>query len=232
MYGRPALLTRANHLRETIRQQSFDGKFFVDNAVRKQAKLEVTDNRTEVCQYFAFFFDVANPGTHGKLWDTLRQQFGPARAGTKAYPQVHPANSFVGNYLRLELLSRFGYSRQVKDELIDFFLYMAERTGTLWEHTRTSASCNHGFASHVAHCLYRDVLGVRRVDTQNKIVELRFSDVELEWCEGRIPTPDGPIKVRWWAEGDKIRYEADVPAGYVLKVENLTSRKLTRASTF
>ncbi|MHC4618969.1 MAG: alpha-L-rhamnosidase-related protein [Planctomycetota bacterium] len=232
MYRRRALLTQANYLRETIRRQSFDGEFFVDNALRKEGKLEVTDNRTEVCQYFAFFFDVANPGTHRKLWDTLRQRFGPARAGTKAYPEIHAANSFVGNYLRLELLSRFGYSRQVKDELIDFFLYMAERTGTLWEHTRTSASCNHGFASHAAHCLYRDVLGVRRVDTQNKIVKLRLSDVELEWCEGKIPTPDGPINVRWWTEGDKIHYHADVPAGYVLNVENRTTRQLTKAGSF
>jgi alpha-L-rhamnosidase len=59
-----------------------------------------------------------------------------------------------------------------------------------------------------------------------------FSDVELEWCEGKIPTADGPINVRWWAEGDKIHCQADVPAGYVLKVENLTSRQFTKAGTF
>ncbi|MHC4482454.1 MAG: alpha-L-rhamnosidase-related protein, partial [Planctomycetota bacterium] len=228
MYKEPDLLKQAQRLREVIRQQSFDGEFFVDNAIRKEGKLEVTNNQTEVCQYFAFFFEVASPNTHGKLWDTLREEFGPKRAETKAYPQVHPANSFVGNYLRLELLSRFGYCRQVKNELADFFLYMAERTGTLWEHTRTSASCNHGFASHVAHCLYRDVLGVHRIDTQNRVVELRFSDVGLEWCEGKMPTLDGDVCVRWWTEGDKILYRADVPAGYVLKIENLSGHQLLR----
>jgi len=116
----------------------------------------------------------------------------------------------------------------VRDELADFFLYMAERTGTLWEHTGTSASCNHGFASHIAHCLYRDVLGVHRVDTQNRVVELRFSDVGLKWCEGKMPTPAGVVCVRWWVEGDKILYQADVPAGYVLKIENLSGRQLLR----
>ncbi|HUW18114.1 MAG TPA: hypothetical protein VMW16_02315 [Sedimentisphaerales bacterium] len=226
MYGQPELLTQAQQLREAITRQAFDGHFFVDNALRKEGKLQTTENRTEVCQYFAFFFGLVDADTHKELWDMLRRQFGPARAETKAYPQVHPANSFVGNYLRLELLSRFGYCRQLKDELIDLFLYMAERTGTLWEHTGTSASCNHGFASHVAHCLYRDVLGVRRIDTQNKIVELRFNDVGLEWSEGKIPTPDGPINVRWWAEAGGTLYHADVPAGYTLKVENFTGRRL------
>jgi alpha-L-rhamnosidase len=26
---------------------------------------------------------------------------------------------------------------------------MADKTGTLWEHADTYASCNHGFASHI-----------------------------------------------------------------------------------
>ena len=228
MYQKPELLKEAQRLRETIRQQSFDGSFFVDNAIRNEGKLEVTSNQTEVCQYFAFFFDIANPDTHPKLWNTLREQFGPKRAESKSYPQVHPANSFVGNYLRLELLSRFWYCRQLKDELVDFFLRMADKTGTLWEHARSSASCNHGFASHVAHCLYRDVLGVHRIDTQNKIVELCFGDVGLEWCEGKMPTVDGPVFVRWWIEEDEILYHADIPAGYVLKVENLSGHRLVR----
>ncbi|MHC4573683.1 MAG: alpha-L-rhamnosidase-related protein [Planctomycetota bacterium] len=226
MYKEPDLLSEAERLREAIRRQSFDGEFFVDNAMRQEGKLQVTDNKSEVCQYFAFFFDAANLKTHGKLWDTLRQQFGPARTETKAYPQVHPANSFVGNYLRLELLSRFGHCRQLKDELVDFFLYMAERTGTLWEHTRTSASCNHGFASHVAHCLYRDILGVHRIDMRNRVVELHFSDVGLEWCRGKMPTRDGVVSVRWWTEDEKIFYQADVPAGYTLRVKNLSGRRL------
>jgi len=226
MYGQPELVRQAEQMREVIRRQSFDGEFFVDNAVRKEGRLEVTDNRTEVCQYFAFFFGVANRDTHRQLWEKLRDEFGPKRAQTKAYPEVHAANAFVGNYLRLELLSRFGKCRQLKDEMVDYFLYMAQRTGTLWENTGTSASCNHGFASHVAHCLYRDVLGVRRVDTQNKVVQLRFDDVGLEWCEGKTPTVDGLIRVRWRREGDRIVYQAEVPAGYMLNVENVTGLRL------
>ncbi len=57
--------------------------------------------------------------------------------------------------------------------------YMAERTGTLWENVGAYASCNHGFASHVAHTLYRDILGVQRVDSVAKRIAIRFQDLKL-----------------------------------------------------
>jgi len=227
MYDKPELIEKAGRIRAVVREQSFDGEFFVDNAVRKDGKLEVTNNHSEICQYYAFFFDVASPGTHGQLRDKLMEQFGPQRQRTRAYPQVWPANSFVGNYLRLELLSRYGRVRQLKEELIYYFLHMAETTGTLWEHKGATGSCNHGFASHVAHCLYRDILGVKRIDTQNKMVELRFSDCGLQWCEGKMPTEDGFVVLSWRKEGNRISYKARVPAGYTLKVENRTGLELS-----
>lgn len=226
LYDEPDLIAESEQIREVIRRQSFDGEFFVDNAVRKDGGLEITRNRSEVCQYFAFFFDVATPQTHAKLWHRLVNDFGPQRKQTQAFPQVHPANAFIGNYLRSELLSQYGHAGQIKTELVDFYLYMAEQTGTLWENIGTSASCNHGFASHVAQSLYRDVLGVHRVDTQAKVVLLRLADVGLDWCEGRLLTPQGPITVKWWHQGEDVAYRAEVPAGYLLKVENLTGAPL------
>jgi len=217
MYDQPALVHEAEQIRETIRRQSFDGEFFVDNAVRKDGRLEVTRNRTEVCQYFAFFFDVATPQTHAKLWDRLVHEFGPQRKTTKAFPEVHPANAFVGNYLRFELLSRYGHPAQIKKELSDYYLYMADRTGTLWENVGAEASCNHGFASHVAHSLYRDLLGVRKIDAQARTVRLQVADVGLDWCQGRLLTPDGPVVVRWWKDKGRTLCHVDLPAGYVLQ---------------
>ncbi len=225
LYEDNELVNDAEKIRDVIRRQSFDGEFFVDNALRKDGKLELTRNRTEVCQYFAFFFDVANPNTHKELWEKLRDEFGPNRGETKVYAEIHPANSFVGNYLRMELLSRDGRCRQLKNELVEYFLYMAEETGTLWEHAKNSSSCNHGFASHVAHCLYRDIAGIYRVDQQRKILELRFGDVDLDWCEGKMPTADGEIYVRWHTEGGKILYRVDVPSGYAVRVKNISGRQ-------
>ncbi len=226
MYDEPDLIEQAERIREVIRRQSFDGEFFVDNAVRKDGRLQVTRNRTEVCQYFAFFFDVATPQTHGELWKKLVHQFGPNRKKTNAFAEIHPANAFVGNYLRLELLSRYGYPPQIKNELVDFYLYMAEQTGTLWENIGASASCNHGFASHVAHSFYRDILGVRAIDTQKKIVRLNIADVGLAWCEGRLLSPHGPINIRWRKDGDQTICRADVPAGYTLETDGIIGNDL------
>ena len=40
---------------------------------------------------------------------------------------------------------------------------MAEKTGTLWEHDRPSASCNHGFTSVAAVLLLKCALGYKTV---------------------------------------------------------------------
>ncbi len=231
MYDIEALCAQAEGVREQIRKQSFNGEFFVDNAVRKEGRLEVTNNRSEVCQYFAFFFDVATPQSHAELWRVLRDAFGPQRSETHAYPEVCMANSFVGNMLRVELLSRHGLCQQILDESIAFLLYMAERTGTLWENVHSHASCNHGFASHIVHTLYRDVLGLYRVDAVGKAVHLRFADLRLEHCEGTIPTPDGPVALRWKRAGERIRYRVSVPGGYSVTVENLSGQELIPETT-
>lgn len=219
IYGIAVLGEEAQQIRDVIRKQSFDGQFFVDNAVRQGDKLQVTRNRSEVCQYFAFYFGVASPETHPELWKTLREQFGPRRKETHAYPEVHEANAFVGNMLRLEVLSQAGLGQQILDESVAYLLYMAERTGTLWENVGATASCNHGFASHITTSLYRDVLGMYAVDFVNKVVHLRFSDVSLTWCEGSVEVPGGRISLAWRKEGPKNLYRLAMPAGYSLLVE-------------
>ena len=80
----------------------------------------------------------------------MRVVFGPKRDVEQVYPQVFPSNAIVGNYLRLELLLRYNYKTQVLQECKDFFLYMADLTGTLWEYVKPTASLKHGFASMAA----------------------------------------------------------------------------------
>jgi alpha-L-rhamnosidase len=228
LYPGLELASKAARLRETIRRQSFDGNFFVDNAVRTDGRLQVTTNRTEVCQYFAFYFDVANPQSHAELWRRLTTDFGPQRKQTGAFPEIWPANAFVGNQLRFELLSRYHRNQQILDEAIGYWLYMVERTGTLWEHDSTLASCCHGFASHAAHTVLRDVLGIERVDTSGKVVKLRFADLTLDRCEGSIPTSAGEVGLRWAQDGKKIKYHLSLPPGFTVEIENLTGKTLER----
>jgi alpha-L-rhamnosidase len=228
LYGLPELAREAEQMRKTIRQQSFDGNFFVDNATRVEGKLQVTRNRSEVCQYFAFYFGVATPESHSNLWHTLVRDFGPKRRETKAFPEVHPANQFIGNVLRIELLARAGLSQQVADEAFGYWLFMADKTGTLWEADGDHWSCNHGFASHAVRVLNRDVLGLDRVDVVKKEVDLRFANLKLDWCEGSMPTPDGNVELRWRKDGSKLRYKIAVPAGYTVKATALDGLEITR----
>ncbi|HPA16971.1 MAG TPA: hypothetical protein PLU30_04440 [Verrucomicrobiae bacterium] len=218
IYGMPELLAKAERIRAKVREQSFDGEFFVDNARRKDGRLQVTRNRTEVCQYFAFFFGIADAGSQPELWRKLREDFGPRRKERGLHPDVFPANAFIGNVLRLELLSRAGLVRQILDESVDYHLGMAERTGTLWEHVDERASCDHGFASHLGHLLLRDVLGVRSVEPAARRICVRLADCGLASCAGAMPVPGGEVALGWRKEGQTIRYHVKSPPGWQISV--------------
>lgn len=222
----PALAAKAERIRDVIRRQSFDGTFFVDNAVRRDGVLAVTTNRSEVCQEMAFYFGVATPQSHPTLWRTLVEEFGPRRKATGAHPDVHPANAFIGHLLRFELLSREARAGQILREAVDTWLFMADRTGTLWEHDAPHASCNHGFASHAAHVLHRDVLGLARVDPAARRVVVRMADVPLERCSGGVPTPHGAVDLAWSRRDGVREYALRMPDGYEAVVENRSSDRL------
>ncbi len=220
LYGLPALEAEAARLRETIRRQSFDGTFFVDNAKRQpDGSLKPTGERTETCQYYAFFFHVATPQRDPALWETLRTEFGPQRRQTKKYPELCFSNALPGHYLRLELLSRLGLSAQMIEESKVYFLNMAEQTGTLWEHDRSSDSCCHGFASHVAHVLYRDVLGLFEADAVGKRVRLRFTDTPLQTCQGVMPLGSDRVAVSWRKAGGVFYFRVRTPPGFEVEVD-------------
>lgn len=162
LYDEADLQDRATSIRSAVAEHAFDGRFFIDQMLRDNSGAQRTTHRTEVCQYYAFYFGIATPETHGELWDTLRRDFGPGRDPETTHG-VHPAAMLNGHFLRLELLERYGHARQALDEAVAYFLPMAETTGTLWEHAAPSASCCHGFASHLAVTLCRHVFGLDRI---------------------------------------------------------------------
>ncbi len=157
LYGDEKYNEKAKKLRKIIREQSRMGLFFSDNSVFSDGKLTLTGERTETCQYYAFFTGVATPEEDGELLKTLVDDFGPERAKSGKWREIHPSNAFIGNYLRLELLARYGIYDKLEENIRGYFDYMAALTGTLWEHKDIKASCNHGFASHVL--IWLDKLG-------------------------------------------------------------------------
>lgn len=152
LYQEPGLQEKSSSLKEIIRKRSYNGRFFTDHEVIENGQYNNPGHQSEVCQYYAFFTGIADSQTYPELWQTLVKEFGPRRTAG-CYPQVAPANAFIGDYLRLELLFLNGQVDTLLTDLQVYFQPMAERTGTLWEHNMPSASCCHGFASHVLYWL-------------------------------------------------------------------------------
>ena len=144
------LIENAEKVKAKVIEQSFDGEYFIDNSIRNSdGGLRLTDNRSETCQYYAFYMGVATKEEYPELWNTLLNDFTSDRVKRGLWKEIHPANAFIGYYLRLDLLSKENEKDAVLKDIEDFFYSMAEKTGTLWEHNKPKASCNHGFASHV-----------------------------------------------------------------------------------
>ena len=163
--------------------------WYCDNAVRQaDGTLKLSGECTETCQYYAFFMGVADKERDAELWRRLVDDFGPDRVAKGRWKRIWPSNFIFGTCLRLELLSRDGRGAQIYREVRDYFLKMAETTGTLWEHGDTRASCCHGFASIAVEYLIRDVLGYNGLDpaTGQPIVRPP-KGLDVDWCEATIP---------------------------------------------
>lgn len=231
LYNVPKWKEKAEKIRAKIREQSYDGEFFVDHATRQpDGSLKIERDRSEVCQYFAFFFKTATPELYPELWATLLDKFGPNREKEGLYPEVHKANAFVGNVVRLELLASADRGAQLLDESLAYNEYMADQTGTLWENDGAYASCNHGFASHIARVFYRNVVGIASVDAIEKKIAIRLPKIDnLDWASGAHPVPGGKIKLRWEKKDAKIIYSLETPDGYDVDVENASGLEAVEA---
>ena len=149
IYGIERYKEKAERIRRKIRELAYDGMFFVDNLVRNsEGALMRTANYTEVCQYYAFWFDCITMEEYPKLLEELLLRLGCKRKDGYL-PQMGKPNMMYGIYMRMDLLMRLGRREVLMEECIKYFLPMAEKTGTLWEHNGELASCDHGFASYV-----------------------------------------------------------------------------------
>ena len=159
LYGDEKYSKEAENVRKCIQELSFNGKFFVDNAIRVDGKLtNIDEHISETCQYYALFFGLSVDSEFCRM---MLEDFGPQR--TDKYPEVGRSNMFIGNYLRFMWLLSIGQNERMLDECVEYFSKMANTTGTLWEHDRATASCNHGFASSAAALILEALIGYKTV---------------------------------------------------------------------
>jgi alpha-L-rhamnosidase len=94
-------------------------------------------------------------------------------------------------------------------------------SGGVWETLGPDATPKFGPGTSLAHPwssgptsgLSKYVLGVRPVSPGYKTWLIEPQTGDLSWAKGRVPTPYGPIKVKWEKASPGLRLEISVPAG-------------------
>ena len=155
LYGDKKLSDKASTLKKVVRELSFNGEVFIDNAKRDEnGILRNTKNFSECAQYYAILFggvDI-NDNKYKKLKRYVDHDFeGLVEGDTFCRVNVLP-----GVYLKMWAFIELGYKEKLKRLLVDFFGGMIEFTDTLWEYdpSQRTGSYDHGFTSYAAIAAY------------------------------------------------------------------------------
>ncbi|MGH3279285.1 MAG: alpha-L-rhamnosidase C-terminal domain-containing protein [Trebonia sp.] len=91
-------------------------------------------------------------------------------------------------------------------------------TGTMWENigpdgtaTEARTSLAHGWASGPTPIMVSEVLGVQPVAPGYRTFTVDPHPGSLRWAQGAVPTPYGPIAVRWERSGPRFSVTVTVP---------------------
>ena len=111
-----------------------------------------------------------------------------------------------------------GRDREILDVMRDKWgMMLRYDSSTCWEvfpvfyeNARTRSYC-HSWSSAPGYVMIRYLLGLEPVAPGFAKLRLKVPDVDLEWCEGSIPSPRGKIDVFWSRERGQKRYRAVVP---------------------
>ena len=164
VYGITGLKEKAEKVKDYLLKNAYVDGFFVDNLIRNEkGDIISTENYTETCQYYMFFFKCADKHTHKELFDKMLNEYGKSDSsvsgGNPVKKQLTPSNMIYGVYMRLELLMREQKRVELLNECVRYFYDMTQKTGTLWENNTASASCDHGFASYVSRFIIYALFG-------------------------------------------------------------------------
>ena len=164
VYGMKGLKEKAEKVKDYLLKNAYVDGFFVDNLIRNEkGDIIPTENYTETCQYYMFFFKCADKHTHKELFDKMLNEYGKSDSsvsgGNPVKKQLTPSNMIYGVYMRLELLMREQKRVELLNECVRYFYDMTQKTGTLWENNTALASCDHGFASYVSRFIIYALFG-------------------------------------------------------------------------
>jgi alpha-L-rhamnosidase len=196
LYKDDAREKKANYLIENIRNQSFNGRFFRDHAVRENGALCVRPDATETAQFYALFTGVASKERDGTFFKRVIEDLGPCGRRNELYPEMPAAGTFLGNTVRLDVLSRNGEDERTLNEIKVLFASQASKTLTLWETENDASSLCHGFAGYSAYLIVRSIMGLDKIDFKNRTIIMRHTNGTLPDAEITLPLNSAILKFK------------------------------------
>ncbi|MDD8014948.1 MAG: family 78 glycoside hydrolase catalytic domain [Acidobacteriota bacterium] len=137
----------------------------------------------------------------------LRPEFKPQTGGL-----VRIGTPGLGFYLA-QALFEAGMAEEALDYLREEWSPIAEN-GTFAEHfvSDTNTSYCHGWGAGPVVLLPRYILGIAPVAPGWTKVRIAPRAGDLEWAEGSVPSPRGPIRVSWKKVDGKLKVTYEAPA--------------------
>lgn len=215
LYHRPEWAAEGTRIRATVRSAMavndgsdfLDKPFFPDTLRWEDGRLKMGDRYSEACQYTALWAELYEKEEIPVVARAVVRAMGPAPL-TPPSTQIGASGLFIGLCIRMDLLAKWGEYDNLLRELKALYLpQLTEGPGTLWEtrELNNSSRC-HGFASHTAVHLLRDLLGldipkVFDLDTRTAIPVQQQKEVlqkqphlcGLRWMRGAVTTQDGIV---------------------------------------
>ena len=223
LYGRDDWAKRGGELRAILRtalagsnEKPQDiGGFLPDALEYRDGQLHKRGNISEAAQYTIIWSGLFDRAEMPHYFWRLIHTTGPARE-FECDTRLGKAQLFIGLCIRLDMLSRLGeYDIMLRELHAIYDPQLREGPGTLWENLDVlNTSRCHGFSSHAAVLLTRDILGLGEPDEVNKTVHIAPHPCGLRWARGVVNTSDGLISYAWRLEEGELKAQLTLPEGW------------------
>ena len=176
---------------------------------------------------------VATPAQTSSIYQAVLTPDSPAWDKTGALLGNHPVlTPYYGNYV-IQAMSQAGHNADTMRVLRDYWGGMlAQGATTFWEaydpkwpkqdfhaHLQADGSAGyfvslcHGWSAGPTSWLTERVLGIRPTSGGFRTTEIAPDLGDLQWAEGAVPTPRGPIHVRADKQDGRMRVSLTLPPG-------------------
>lgn len=220
LYGEPSWCEKAQEMRKILRSVLLvrkDGPGMIPDSLFVDGNGKICERAlyTESCQYTVVWSDLFTEEEIPRLKFNIINKMGfRPKYGADTY--LGRANLFIGLCIRFDVLAKFGAYERLMEEFGDLYgQQLREGPGTLWETVCMEGNSRcHGFNSHAAVQLMRDILGIGIPDEEKKTVAININPCGIRWAKGTVNTRDGIIALSWSAEDGNVRYDITLPEGW------------------